>query len=68
MSGFASAARDEASCQLGQHRSRSEYDGTHTNTDALWPHGASRNSSQSHWISSPGGCSVSVWARPGEQA
>ena len=28
------------------------------------PHGASGSSTQSHWVSEPGGCSMSVVARP----
>ncbi len=52
--------------RLGQHapRPRPSAAACPASTYAVPPHGARRRSNQSHWISSPGGCSISIVSRP----
>ena len=45
-------------------RARPEAESVPTSSSAGSPHGAGPSSSQSPWISSPGGCAISIVTRP----
>jgi hypothetical protein len=57
---IASAGCPKVICSQNTPRKRPECDSAPTSTNAGSPQGVSCSSSQSQWISSPGGCSIST--------